>query len=227
MRYYIVWVLFLYFLAGFLLFSLFSLILRRSMVSLYAAEKELPEEVLRFLCRFPVTELFGGGLFVTCMLRFGTVTAGIPVPDIKAILLFVCLMVLSGISLVDWHSLYIPNGFSAAIAFCGLADSLCAPELSFLARFFGLLSVSLPMLLLNGWIPTAFGGGDIKLMAACGILLGWQANISAAAIAILTGGIYGTMLILMRKRKRGECFAFGPFLSLGIGAVLFCEKGIF
>ena len=58
------------------------------------------------------------------------------------------------------------------------------------------------------------GGGDIKLMAATGLLLGWQLNI----IAFLVGCILGSIihLTLMAMKKADRVLAFGPYLSMGV-----------
>ena len=58
------------------------------------------------------------------------------------------------------------------------------------------------------------GGGDIKLMAATGLLLGWQLNI----IAFLLGCIIGSIihLTMMAVKKVGRELAFGPYLSAGV-----------
>ena len=48
--------------------------------------------------------------------------------------------------------------------------------------------VSVPMLLLTLAVPGAFGGGDIKLMAASGFFLGMDAIVCAMMFGLLTGG---------------------------------------
>lgn len=50
----------------------------------------------------------------------------------------------------------------------------------------------------------AFGGGDIKLMAACGVFLGWRLTLVSTVLAILGGGIYGIWLMAAKKAARKE-----------------------
>ena len=90
------------------------------------------------------------------------------------------------------------------------------PGISLLARLAGALCVSVPMLVLAVLIPGAFGGGDIKLMAACGLFLGWKITLVSTALAILFGGIYGCYLLAAKKADRKAHFAFGPFLCIGM-----------
>ena len=58
------------------------------------------------------------------------------------------------------------------------------------------------------------GGGDIKLMAAAGLFLGWENCI----LAMVIGCIVGSVIHLMRMKisKKESVLAFGPYLSIGI-----------
>ena len=89
-----------------------------------------------------------------------------------------------------------------------------------LSHGLGALCVSLPMLVLCLAVPGAFGGGDIKLMAAAGLFLGWQATLAAFFLAVVSGGGYGFFLLAAGRARRGDQIAFGPFLCAGIAAAL-------
>ena len=69
-----------------------------------------------------------------------------------------------------------------------------------------------------------FGGGDIKLMFLVGYLLGGRACVFAFLIAVLTGGVYAILLLLLKKANRKSYIPFGPFLSLGILVVFLCYR---
>jgi leader peptidase (prepilin peptidase)/N-methyltransferase len=60
----------------------------------------------------------------------------------------------------------------------------------------------------------AIGGGDVKLMAAAGLLLGWKNII----LAFLLGCIIGSVIHLLRMKLSGadHVLAMGPYLSVGI-----------
>lgn len=70
--------------------------------------------------------------------------------------------------------------------------------------------------------PGAFGGGDIKLMVASGILLGAEKNFYAFAIGIMLAAVYCIMGILRKRINRKATIPFGPFLCIGIACCLFC-----
>ena len=76
------------------------------------------------------------------------------------------------------------------------------------------------VLYLRPTIPGGFGGGDIKLMAAAGLFLGWQRTLLAGFLALVGGGTYGIWLLAARKAGRRDHFAFGPFLCAGLAAAL-------
>lgn len=60
----------------------------------------------------------------------------------------------------------------------------------------------------------AIGGGDIKLMAVAGLILGWQLIILAFFIGCILGSIIH--IIRMRAFGEGKVLAMGPYLSAGI-----------
>ena len=59
------------------------------------------------------------------------------------------------------------------------------------------------------------GGGDVKLAAALGIWLGWEAALIAVWIAFILGGIAAILLLVTGRKKRRDGIPFGPFLALG------------
>ena len=168
--------------------------------------------------RYPLVELAGGALAVLSAARFGFCW--------QALLAFAVLCVLLTVALIDADTQEIPNGLVIALGVLAVAAILAFPGVSILDRVLGAFCVSLPMALLNFAIPTSFGGGDCKLMAAAGLLLGWKMTLVATFFAILTGGAYGVYLLATRKKGGKEHFAFGPFLTFGIALALFAGEAI-
>lgn len=58
------------------------------------------------------------------------------------------------------------------------------------------------------------GLGDVKMGAALGLWLGWQAVIPALALAFLLGGTIALLLCTSRMYWK-DSMAFGPFLAIG------------
>jgi leader peptidase (prepilin peptidase)/N-methyltransferase len=64
------------------------------------------------------------------------------------------------------------------------------------------------------------GGGDVKLLAAIGAVLGWQGVLPTILIGSITGLLVGLPLVLFKARDLADPLPFGPFLSLGALAAL-------
>ncbi len=61
----------------------------------------------------------------------------------------------------------------------------------------------------------AMGGGDIKLLAFVGLILGIQLTLLTLFLASLIGTLYGLLLILLRRYNRNKYIPFGPFIAAG------------
>ncbi|MDV2684894.1 prepilin peptidase [Alkalihalophilus lindianensis] len=59
------------------------------------------------------------------------------------------------------------------------------------------------------------GGGDIKLFALLGLVLGWQNVLLAFFFSCFYGTIIAGVGMLLGKVKRGKPIPFGPFIVLG------------
>lgn len=62
----------------------------------------------------------------------------------------------------------------------------------------------------------ALGGGDIKLVAACGLLIGWKLMILGVFGGALIALLVEIPNILLKRREREAEIPFGPYLVLGI-----------
>ena len=58
------------------------------------------------------------------------------------------------------------------------------------------------------------GLGDVYLMAAGGLLLGWKHILLATVIGCVLGSVIH--IIRMKASKKGSQLAFGPYLCTGI-----------
>lgn len=95
--------------------------------------------------------------------------------------------------------------------------------LTIMDRIIGTVLCGAPLLIISMMRPGAFGGGDIKLLAIAGGLLGWRGGLLALCAGFLSGGLYSAIMLATGKMKRKDQVALGPFLCLGI-AILFVNK---
>lgn len=68
---------------------------------------------------------------------------------------------------------------------------------------------------------TWIGGGDIRLGALMGVLLGWPLVLVALFLAYLSGGAVGAVLLASKRKSVGSQIPFGTFLSAATIIVLF------
>lgn len=168
--------------------------------------------------RYPLVELFCGGLAVLSFWRFGL--------SWQALFAFFLFLILTALSLIDFDTMEIPDLFHLVLLPFAVAAIWLWPEVPLSARFIGIVVVSLPMLILTILIADAFGGGDIKLMAVCGFLLGYANTLLAFFIALLCGGICATVLLIRNRKQKGTArmMPFGPSLCAGVAVSLLFGK---
>ena len=145
---------------------------------------------------------------------------------LRLLLDLLVIAVLAIISYRDFKTNEIPDIFNLSLLVLGVAAALLNPMPSLINRLIGLVAVSLPLLAVSLLMKNAIGGGDIKLMAAAGFLLGWQSVLLAAAIGITLAGAYAIWLLATKKAGPKEVFAFGPALCLGIACSYFFANPI-
>ncbi len=71
------------------------------------------------------------------------------------------------------------------------------------------------------------GGGDIKLLAMIGGLLGWQSLIFIVFASSLLGAVAGLITILIKGGDMRYAIPFGPFLSLAAAFYVFFGQSFY
>lgn len=71
------------------------------------------------------------------------------------------------------------------------------------------------LLLLYFVFRGGMGAGDVKLAALIGFATGWPMVFLALFLAVVLGGVAAAFLILLKRKRRKDAIAFGPFLALG------------
>ncbi len=70
------------------------------------------------------------------------------------------------------------------------------------------------------------GGGDIKLFALLGFVLGWKMVLLAFFFSTLYGTVFGLIGMALGKIRRGEPIPFGPYIVFGTLTVYFFGQAI-
>ncbi len=156
--------------------------------------------------QYPIVEGLNGLLYIILYLVKGI--------TLETVLYCLCASALLALSVIDWRTHEIPVGFNIFILLLGLIR-LITDIGNWSQYVIGLFAVSGFLFLLFLFTGgRGIGGGDIKLMAATGLLLGWQLNIIGFLIGCILGSIIH--LTLMAIKKADRVLAFGPYLSMGV-----------
>ena len=118
------------------------------------------------------------------------------------------------LSVIDFRTYEIPFGINVFIFIIAIIH-LVLDVTNWSTYVIGFFSVSTFLYLMFVFSHgKAIGGGDIKLMAATGMMLGWKKII----LAFVLGCILGSVIHLLRMKisKAEHVLAMGPYLALGI-----------
>ncbi|MCH7800035.1 MAG: prepilin peptidase [Chloroflexi bacterium] len=63
--------------------------------------------------------------------------------------------------------------------------------------------------------PKGMGGGDVKLAALLGLLIGFPAVLVAFWVTVVVGGVVAVYLLLARRRGRKDEIPYGPYMAVG------------
>lgn len=152
----------------------------------------------KYSIRYAMVELLTASLFAIAWYRFGMSWT-----LIEALIFIFSLVV---VSFIDLDHMILPDTFTLSGILIGLAGGVLNPEREFLDSLYGVL--------LGGgflWAIAYFyflirkregmGGGDIKLLAWIGAVLGWQSVPFVILVASVFGSVVGVATILIKARS--------------------------
>jgi leader peptidase (prepilin peptidase)/N-methyltransferase len=154
-----------------------------------------------------------GGFFALCtFLKFGF--------TFEALIYYAFIASLLVITYIDIDHQIIPDIITLpGIPLCFLASFLL-PTMTYKDAVFGLL-LGGGSLFIIAWTyqlirkKEGMGGGDIKLLAMIGALIGWKGVLFTIFFSSAVGTLSGILLMLNEKKGMKLAIPFGPFLSLG------------
>ena len=168
--------------------------------------------------RYPLVEALTGALTVAILHRFGVTAVGV------VYAMFVWALIAS--SFIDFEHRIIPDEISLGGLAFGLLVSLVVPQLHgtsvpWLAFARSLLGAVVGGGLLYGtgalgtliFRKEAMGGGDVKLLAMAGSILGWKLAVLTFFLAPLLALLPSLVIMFM---TRSHEVPYGPFLAVGL-----------
>ena len=172
----------------------------------------------RISVRYPLIELLSGFFAVCTFLKFGMNLEGLVYYLFIATLLVITFIDIDHKIIPDIISLPgIPIFFIAAFAVSSvtLKDSL----IGILIGGGSLYAVAWTYCFMTG--KEGMGGGDIKLLAMMGGLIGWKGVLFTIFIGSAVGTVAGLIVMLYTQMNMKLAVPFGPFLSIGAITYIF------
>jgi leader peptidase (prepilin peptidase)/N-methyltransferase len=173
---------------------------------------------VRIGLRYPTIELLGGLFALATYLKFGL--------SIDALIYFAFIASMLVVTFIDLDHRIIPDVITLpGIPICFVA-SFALPSMDFKAALLGIL-VGGGSLFLVAWVYSlitkkeGMGGGDIKLLAMMGGLVGWQGVAFTIFVSSLVGTLSGFALMLHSRKGMKLAIPFGPFLAIGAVTYIF------
>lgn len=156
--------------------------------------------------QYPLIEAANGIMYVVIVLINGA--------NVESLLYCLLASALLTLSVIDFRTYEIPIGINIFILALGLIRVVT--DFSDWPNYLiGLLCVSTFLAVIYyASKGRGIGGGDVKLMAVCGLVLGWKLII----LAFFIGCILGAVIHVARMKISGEShvLAMGPYLSAGV-----------
>lgn len=168
--------------------------------------------------RYPLVEISGGLFALLILKQFGL--------SLDSFVYFVFIAVLIVVTFIDLDYRIIPDVITlpGIPIFLGLAFLL--PESDWVNSVLGIL-VGGGSLLTIAWVyalltgKEGMGGGDIKLLAMAGALVGWKGVLFTIFVSSAAGALIGIILMLRTRKGLKLAVPFGPFIALGAVVYVF------
>lgn len=156
--------------------------------------------------QYPLIEGLNGVLYVIVFAEYGL--------SIESLLYCILFSALVALSVIDFRTFEIPIGINIFILALGL--------IRVITNYTNWPDYAIGLVCVSGFLYILYrvtggrgiGGGDVKLMGACGLFLGWKLIILSFILGCIIGSVIH--LIRMKVTKEGHVLALGPYLSVGV-----------
>ena len=155
---------------------------------------------------YPTVEVMYGALSALFVWNLG--------PTIYSFNLYLLASVALCIAIVDIKTLTIPD--SLVISFFLLSIYPIILNYNLRDNLFGLASLFAVFIVILLLFPGSFGGGDVKLASAIGLLSGLEQSIVVLEVSLVTGALVGILYALKTKKNLRTKIPFAPFLAVGL-----------
>jgi leader peptidase (prepilin peptidase)/N-methyltransferase len=173
--------------------------------------------------RYPFVEFLGGLFALACVLSFG--------PTLHGLVVFVFIATLLVITFIDLDHRIIPDTISLPGIPLFFLAAFAVPTVTWRASALGIAAGG-GSLFAVAWIyqlvtgRQGMGGGDIKLLAMIGAMVGWQGILFTLFAASAIGTVIGLLVMILSGKDMKLAIPFGPFLAMGAVTYVFFGSAV-
>jgi leader peptidase (prepilin peptidase)/N-methyltransferase len=172
----------------------------------------------RISFRYPVIECISGIFAVGVFLKYGL--------SFEALIYFTFIATLLVITFIDIDHQIIPDVISLPGIPIFFAASFALSDITLVESILGILigGGSLWIVAQLYYVLTrkeGMGGGDIKLLAMMGAIIGWKGVLFTIFVASAIGTVVGMLVMVKSRTSMKLKVPFGPFLAIGAIAYMF------
>lgn len=172
--------------------------------------------------QYPIVELLNGIIYLLLFLYFG-----LPIDFVFYAFIISILII---ISFIDYYHQIIPDELVLLILVFTIIHKaamyfVCKTPLSFLDSLSSFIGAGLLFFIIALVSNGGMGGGDIKLIAVLGFILGLKKTLLNILLSFTIGAVFSIFLLLSGKKGRKDAIPFGPFINISfIITLLFGNK---
>jgi leader peptidase (prepilin peptidase)/N-methyltransferase len=172
----------------------------------------------RISFRYPVIECISGIFAMGVFLKYGL--------SFEALIYFTFIATLLVITFIDIDHQIIPDVISLPGIPIFFAASFALSDITLVESILGILigGGSLWIVAQLYYVLTrkeGMGGGDIKLLAMMGAIIGWKGVLFTIFVASAIGTVVGMLVMVKSRTSMKLKVPFGPFLAIGAIAYMF------
>lgn len=173
--------------------------------------------------RYPFIEFLSGLFALACVAVFG--------PTLHGLLVFIFVATLIVVTFIDLDHRIIPDVITLPGIPIFFILAFAIPTVTWLEGAIGIL-IGGGSLFAVAWLyhtmtnREGMGGGDIKLLAMMGAVIGWKGVLFTIFAASAIGTVVGLLTMIKSSKGMRLAIPFGPFLATGAIIYLFFGKAI-
>lgn len=156
--------------------------------------------------QYPFVEILNGLLYILIYIVFGI--------NLLSIIYCIFFSILTILSFIDFKHGIVPDKLNFIIFLLSIPIIILNKQ-NIVLHIVGFFAVSVPMLL-TALLTNGFGGGDIKLYAVSGLIIGWKLALLSVFFMSVSASVYAIYSVLYKNKKLNNTIPLVPFISFGI-----------